>query len=166
MSGRGQRVGVRITHTVAYSLRCHGAMGNDVNDGDDDDDGNGVTGDKVDNCDGTMDSDVDDDDEGATGDNDNDNGNGATGNDDNSNGGTGDNVNNDGGGATDDDEDDDGDGTTGYNDDNNGDGRCRRRRKCVDTISTMCDDSDNRNRDNSEDPCALTATRPVHRQRR
>ena len=41
---------VRIAHSMAYLLRCHGRMGDGVND--DDDDGNGATGDKVDNdCD-------------------------------------------------------------------------------------------------------------------
>ena len=60
---------VRIAHTVAYLLWCQGATGNNVND--DDDDGNGATGDKVDNdCNGATDDDVNDDvnndDEGTT----------------------------------------------------------------------------------------------------
>ena len=60
---------VRIAHTVAYLLWCQGATGNNVND--EDDDGNGATGDKVDNdCNGMTDDDVnddvDDDDEGTT----------------------------------------------------------------------------------------------------
>jgi len=35
-----------------------------------------------------------------------------------------------------------------------------------DASSMTCDESDNHNRDNDEDACALTATTPAHQRRR
>jgi hypothetical protein len=166
MSERGRREDVRIAHTVAYLLRCHGATGGNVDDNDDN--GEGVTGDKVDNdCNGTTDDDINDDDEGATGDDDNDDGDGTMGDDDNSNGATGDKVDDDGGGATGNDNDVtmvtarwDTMTTTmviDVIDDDN---------ECDNAISMMCDEGDNRNSDDGEDACASAETTPAHRQRR
>jgi len=77
-------VDVCIAHTVAYLLRCHGTTGDNVYD--DDDDGNGTTGDKVNNdCNGSTDDNVDNDDEGVSGDDDDDDGDGATSDDNDSN---------------------------------------------------------------------------------
>jgi len=170
MSERGQREDVRIAHTVAYLLRCHGAMGGNVDDNNDD--GDSVTGDKVDNdCDVTTDDDINDDDEGTTGDDDDDdhdNGNGATGDEDNSNGATGDKVNDDDCGSVTGDDNDVTMVTARWdtmtttmamdvvNDDN----------KCNDAILTMCDKGDNRNSDNGEDACPSTETTPSHQLRR
>ena len=50
---------LHIAHTVAYLLRCHGTMGDNDNDN-----GDGVTGNKVDDdCVSATDDQADDDDE-------------------------------------------------------------------------------------------------------